>query len=385
MNTASARPKTPRGVVDSTFCVGSVEELGVNPETVRAFLRTSWKQETVLSLQPFYDWQFRSLPEGEGKDHCLVVADEEGGVHGFMGVNLHTFNLRGQALRGAELTTWIHAEEARGSYAVEVLKTLQRSYDVVVGAGISDEALPVYTGMGFRIVSHLPRYVRIFNWRPLCACSRISPLGRRLIAQRDLGTPVAYRAHRASLYDLDDVVAEVHAHFNGYSRDARYLQWRYADHPFFRYHIFRVEGPGTTAGVILRLDEAPGFRFVHVIDVLGPAAAIPAVVSFVEGFSREHDAAFADLTCTSIRMAHPFWYRGWFSVLDDAAVGVPHLFHPIEFRDPPTTSLTLWARDHLEALLDLSRLYVTKGDCDLDRPTMVFLRQHPVQHVGGTA
>jgi hypothetical protein len=44
-------------------------------------------------------------------------------------------------------------------------------------------------------------------------------------------------------------------------------------------------------------------------------------------------------------------------------------------RTPPTTSLILWAKDDIGALLDRSRLYVTKGDCDMDRPTTLYLEK----------
>jgi hypothetical protein len=62
--------------------------------------------------------------------------------------------------------------------------------------------------------------------------------------------------------------------------------------------------------------------------------------------------------------------------MDDAEVQVTSLFHPLEFRDPPTTSLMLWARDEMAELLDIGRLYFVKGDLDLDRPTGAYYEAH---------
>jgi len=42
----------------------------------------------------------------------------------------------------------------------------------------------------------------------------------------------------------------------------------------------------------------------------------------------------------------------------------------MELRSPPTTSLIYWSRDNFEDMADTSRLYITKQDADLDRPTM---------------
>ena len=54
MNTTAAQPKTPGVGGGLAFRVGSVEELGVNPETVRAFIRASWNRETAMGLESFY-------------------------------------------------------------------------------------------------------------------------------------------------------------------------------------------------------------------------------------------------------------------------------------------------------------------------------------------
>jgi hypothetical protein len=70
-------------------------------------------------------------------------------------------------------------------------------------------------------------------------------------------------------------------------------------------------------------------------------------------------------------------------VLDDRDVQVTNLFHPPELRDPATTSLVLWSRDGLPDLLDLGRLYLTKGDLDLDRPTLAYYERHGL--AGGRA
>jgi hypothetical protein len=42
----------------------------------------------------------------------------------------------------------------------------------------------------------------------------------------------------------------------------------------------------------------------------------------------------------------------------------------------PHHILILWARDDVGALIDRSRVYITKGDCDMDRPTLLYLEEH---------
>ena len=59
--------------------------------------------------------------------------------------------------------------------------------------------------------------------------------------------------------------------------------------------------------------------------------------------------------------------------MDDPLVGLPSLFHPVELRIPPTTSLVIWAAEDRARLYDFSQLHLTKADLDLDRPTLAYL------------
>jgi hypothetical protein len=93
----------------------------------------------------------------------------------------------------------------------------------------------------------------------------------------------------------------------------------------------------------------------------------------------EQLAALADFYCNADPIGHQFWSHGWFSCVDDFHTQVPNWFYPIDMRIPPTTSLILWARDDVGALLDRSRVYITKGDCDMDRPTLNYFEAKGIE------
>ena len=104
----------------------------------------------------------------------------------------------------------------------------------------------------------------------------------------------------------------------------------------------------------------------------------PAALAFLEALCRERGAALADFYCSADPIGHGFWSHGWFSAVDDFYLQVPNWFYPIDMRTPPTTSLILWARDDVGSLLDRSRVFITKGDCDMDRPTLRYLEEHGI-------
>jgi len=110
-------------------------------------------------------------------------------------------------------------------------------------------------------------------------------------------------------------------------------------------------------------------RILHVMDLFGTPNALSKGVAFIEQYALEHGFDVIDFYSTHGGVNAALISHEWFSVLDDTCFEFPHLFQPLEMRHPPTTSLIYWAREGMAQMADLSRLYVTKQDADLDRPT----------------
>lgn len=362
------------------YRVAEVDELGpAAAAAVGGFIAQHWKRRVALSIPRFFDWQFRDPPADFGRNRCVVALDAADRIRAFMGVTRRDLCLAGRRVRAVELTTWVVDEELRGrGVGRAILRHIQASHEAVVGMGISDSALSLYLRAGFRYLRHLPRYVKIFNPDAVEPISEITAVGRKVIRQGTSVAPPAQRSEPISFSEAARSAEPLHAHCHCLVRDAAQLDWRYARHPCYRYQAFRVGQGPRAACVILRVDEKPSLRIVHVVDVLGEESSIPAVVAFLEAFCRERGVDLADFTCSLDRIGHVFWHCGWLSAVDDFYIQVPNWFYPIEMRHPPTTSLILWARDDMLSLSDRSRLYVTKGDCDADRPTLEYLEEHGI-------
>lgn len=360
--------------------IEEAQKLNIDPDKITAFIEREWKRQITLSLPWFYAWQFQHSPTNDGKDRSIVVVDDDG-VQGFMGLNTRNFFLDGQCVKGAELTTWMISEKVRGQgYAKKMLALLKEKYDVLVGMGITEMAVPVYTQLDFKYLRHIPRFVRIFNVEQIKTFSQISELGLKLIEKHRSLPRVDYHANRVYLNKTGASTQFLHHHFNCFSRETEYLEWRYLHHPVYHYETFHVESGSGTAVVILRIEQKESLKIVHVIDIYPKdLSVLPAVICFLEDFGRKTNADFSDFFCTTDHLGHVFWELGWFSMLNDYFVQIPSLYYPIELRIPPTTSMAIWARPNMRSLLDLGRLYITKGDCDLDRPTVQYLQEKEEQ------
>jgi GNAT superfamily N-acetyltransferase len=355
--------------MNSTITVGNADDLGIAPEAVCRFYGDNWKRRIALEVPSFYRWQFMEPPRNAGHDRCCVVVDN-GEILGVMGLNERPFLLDGVEREGAELTTWVVTEAARGrGVGKAIMAYLQDRYEVLLGMGITSAALPLYRASGFGYMRQIPRFVRVFDAEAIAPYAEMDRLAETLIEKfRDPGRS-EYKAQAKPAHELASIAAGMESGFNHFLRDGDHLRWRYEDHPVFSYQAYEVRGGGSGAGVVFRTDEVEGMKIVHVMDCFGDDADMPAALTFIDDYCREKGAHVVDFYCTSSRVNRHFRYGGWFSVQDDACFRFIHLFHPPELRDPPTTSLVYWAREDMRSLMNTDRLYVTKQDMDLDRPT----------------
>jgi GNAT superfamily N-acetyltransferase len=361
---------------------GPAHDLGVPSEAVIAFYKANWARPIALAVPSFYRWQFLEAPANEGRDLNCVALRGDSELVGVMGLNRRPFWLGGRLVRdGVELTTWVVAEAARGlGVGRGIMTSLQQTYAQMVGLGISHAAMPIYTGSGFRHLWHIPRYFRILDLEKVRPHAKIDAVGERLVSAWTGSAAVKYGAERVVAPVLARCDAVMQQRLNCYTRDAASLGWRYRDHPVYQYQCYLVNGApgGTGAAVICRADETAGIRFMHVVDCFGDDADMAAAVTFVEERARAQGAAFVDIYCSATAIARHFLAAGWFSTNDDYFFQLSHLFYPPEFRPVQTTSAVLWSREGMSDLLDFGRLYLTKGDLDLDRPTLAYYEAHGI-------
>lgn len=363
-----------------SYAVGEPDELGIGSDAVARFIKINWKRRVALGEPGFYEWQFRHPPENQGRDRCCVAVEPDGKILGVMGLNRRSFLLNGKALMGAELTTWIVAENARHRGAGgRIMKFLQTKYELLMGMGISKQSLTVFVRSGFRYMRHIPRFVRAYDLEAIKPYAEIAMLGQRMARSWSRKSPRKFHANEVSAGDLAAIAEEFSSQCNMFIRDEAALSWRFDQHPSFRYQAFKVRENGSGVGVVIRVDNIENLRIAHVIDCFGDTRDMPGALDFIDDFCGRNDIQVADFYCTGSFVSRHFMAAGWFSILDDYFFQFIHLFHPPESRSVPTTSLVYWCRNDMAELMDTGRLYVTKEDVDLDRPTMAFLERDATQ------
>jgi hypothetical protein len=355
--------------------VGSVSELGIDSRLAAVFYRDNWERKIALSDETFYNWQFKTIPSAPSLDNCVVAFDANSRkIVGVMGLNERQFSLDGERKPGAELTTWIVSKECQGSgVGPKILEYIQTKYEVLIGMGISSMALPIYMRSGFRYLNAIPRFTKVFNFDVIQDISAQTALARKLAASWGKATDGQEYHVDEGVDKAESLHARVRGRLNLFTRDVEHLKWRYVDHPYFDYKPFVITLPENESQAFVCLREETsinGFRMLHVLDCFGDEKAIPAALSFVDSYCINNNFDVVDFYCTSAKINKFLLSSGWFSTMDDKCFQMPHLFHPIELRDPPTTSLIYWAKHNFVEMCDFSKLYITKQDADFDRPTL---------------
>lgn len=362
----------------SKLIIGRAADLGVSPSDVQDFYTLHWQREIALSDPFFYQWQFINKPSNKGIDEC-VVALSANEIAGVMGVNSRAFSLKGNLLPAAELTTWVVSERHRGKgIGPAIIQNLQSQYDVLAGTGITSDALSIYLRSGFNFIRYIPRFIRVYNADQIKDYACIEPLAAKLIKQRLKGSgTVEYKVFSAGADDWNVVFKRFIERNNAFDRSSTWIEWRYIHHPHFKYQMVGLRGLDDKSILIgSRIDILPnGAKILRILDVLGDFQMYPAALVYIDQYCNNVGCCLADFFCTSASIRALLLAQGWFSTLDEPFFKFPHLFSPIELRDPATTSLIIWSRYEQSTIFDQSSLYITKQDCDLDRPTMEDLKQ----------
>ena len=355
--------------------IGTPSELGMKSEEVAAFYKNEWVRPIALGNMDFYRWQFIDVPHQEQKDSsCVAVSDGE--LVGVMGVNNRFFSMQNRVLNGAELTTWIVKESHRNKgIGPKMISYLQTKYDVLLGMGITEDALAVYLRNGFRYLRAIPRFIKVLDWEKIEPYAEYLPLAKKVDKYWSKQfVSCEYITEELDENSLKDITKNFYKESHLFSRDYEYMKWRYFDHPMFEYEVKVVyDKEYEDKGVIAVLREeisSEGLKILHVVDCFGDNKAMKAAISFILNRAKEKEVAIIDFFSAHSRVNSHFLESGWFSTLDDQFFKFPHLFQPLELREPATTSLIYWAKEDLASLCDLGKLYMTKQDCDFDRPVL---------------
>lgn len=224
----------------------------------------------------FWEWQYGGLVRtGEPFIEPLValLGDTVVGFNGVMPVRLW---VDGHYLEGAWSCDFVVAGSARrAGIGRRIKQRLLESGRLLLVSGASDDAARVHSSMGSDLSLDVQSFRRVI--RPGRKRDRLLMIFQAiqgLLHQQAQDARCRYSLEDAipGPEELDGLWARCQTGYRrAVVRDATYLRWRYAEHPFAHYRYLTARSDTGTLEAMLVLREHDGSA--HIVDYLGPAAA----------------------------------------------------------------------------------------------------------------
>lgn len=347
------------------------------PEVMQ-FLNDHWSAGHILSRdESLFKWQYAG-PSQSGLA-VLTVRDGET-LGGMMGVIPVDFCLNGTRLKGGWLTMWRSVEGfGPAQLGLQILQKTISEFPVSGTMGGNANTIKILTALRFKVQHRLNRWVKPINVEALN--SVVAALGdgydnSQLAAwsQKELITDRAWTIAEWTVETAeqwDQLWTEEFApQLVSVWRDRSYIQWRYADHPTFKYTVLvALDGAGDAAGILVyRLADIRdrSEKVARIVELLAVPGAGEALLGEMEKRTSKEGAAFADFYCTS-KICSEMLENMNFYEEDVEGTPLPSLFQPLDV-SRTALNFALKVPAEFKDALEGDNLYFTKSDCDQDRP-----------------
>lgn len=347
---------------------------------LQAFFRRTYRADYALCDLALLRWQFQHPPGGDGtRWHIKLACDGDtiAACLGFIPVHAH---IDGVLTRAAWVINWmVDAGHQQYGLGPLLMREVMREFDVTLNVGPNQAARDVLARMRWWSAGELPRYVAVLDPAAVAALAAAETLTwpeRSLELTAAIGSSTAQVTRVARYSDeatalWDRLAGSEDGRVAGTRRSAAFLNWRYADHPAFKYRMFAQYDAAALTGVaVYRVEIVRGTqhrvgRLVEYLEAVDRDRPDSALLAAVLADARSMGVSLVDFFCADPAPARRLAQHGF--VADPALLSpVPVLFQPI---DRGRSGIPFMAQSTRPGVaVAVQPWYVTKGDGDQDRP-----------------
>lgn len=356
------------------------------------FIKENFQKKYILGDEKFLEWQYGEIPAltenfKEQNQFSIILLKDGSKVLGFLGVMPFDFKILAQVKR-INFYANLFVDPKVRSLGLGVL-LMQKGVEGVDTANITaykPSISPTYKKFGdWREMGNFSRYVMIFNSRPVnglaenqglqvksspCQISAITSPPKLSKSSNGLTHNYTYIKHFGS--DFDAFWKTVNEKYKiTIERSSKYLNWRYARHPYFEYSILKAEKQGKLSGFLIYRFEAPkDFKIARIIDFV---SADEAEIGLLNKFILDVQATGADMAdfMFSGNYCHQSLKSvGFFETSKTAFDGFPIYFNPVS-TSKTFINFMVFTQDesiNKDEFHNPAAWYLIKGDSDQDRP-----------------
>ena len=254
--------------------------------------------------------------------------------------------------------------------------------DFIGVSGVGPKVDPLYRRMKYHVLEGLPRWIGVLNLdHAVTLCRRVAP-----IEEFTLKEPEVTAEEQQHCIEVLDRFSSIGSDWNelwgrrwrphifSIDRDASYMNWRYNEHPCFKYHFVTSRKEGALDGLaIFRVEIVKGqdaclVRLLEFWAAEGPAES--ALLRAVTNEARASRAILIDHFTSSCQIAKCFKDFGFRCDANGEDAVFASRFQPFD-SNPRLINAMFYANSrslNSDPLLHFSDFITVKSDGDQDRP-----------------
>jgi len=344
-------------------------------ESLRGFFEENYWPDVAIASREYFAWQLKA--DAVAAD--VITAWDGDRIVATLGFAAHPvfWGATAEPVDGAWLVAWIVKPEYRHGIGLALLRALQQRCPVVLGIGARPESERIFTRLGWGVFPSVSRYLAVFD------AERAQAFCLPGVTREDIRPPLhpsaTYSRDHAKQWAAEDYApawSRYDALRFGSVRSNEFLRWRYAEHPVYRFTVLTCGDRQRPAVCVYRIEQPSDvdwkvgrvLEFFHPSDALGRRDGLSLLRS-VEQRLAAQGCAFADHVNSSAEYGDTLSEAGWLpepagqqllAVRLQPVERVPYLRFNVEYGIRPGL-----ARPSVGAM------YVTRGDGDADRPTVI--------------
>lgn len=343
---------------------------------ILAFYRRAYRPDHPLASEKFFRWWLRDNPYNSGQGATAKLAIDGDTIAGHYGYIPARLWIRG-AVRPVFWAGNLVVDERyrRQGIGGRLVAALRDAGEIGLDLGASPIAEPMLVKDGWTHMGTLHRWVGILDAsRAEEIAADPSIVGACALFEVELQTGQGCEIREILRFGIEHDVfwhKRRAAIACATDREAKYLNWRYADHPVFRYKMYEIRSWDTVEGYAIMHEEkvqgtAVPMSVMRVVEFLTMPGFEGSLFLHLVHEARRHDAVLMDFFCASADFGSVFEKYGF--CREPASLQIARLFSPVVLSKWPISFNAVFTRNTGEKLPLQEEWYVTTGDGDQDRP-----------------
>lgn len=342
-----------------------------------SFFTECYRPNHSLCDRKFFEWQFMVKP---GDDKANIICGWDNGkllgIHAYIPLLVHWGGFK-KSIQALWTLCWVVRKQAPKGLGLLITKKIQDMSPLILSANASKTGVSFFKVLGWSVFPRIPRYICVLNKKEECVHMLSEGAG-----EEDLDAfifkPQANGSLRISEYNFnnDNYYPQWHLYPGlsfGTMRSLDYINWRYVEHPIFRYHIILEGASNRPAVCVYRIERTSGLyeaRVGRIVDFFFPndeqghgdgLNLMDAVLKHMKSIG----CAYVDFISSNKEYSEVFVSLGGCEESESRQI-LPVRLNPIERVLRHQNLVVFTGKDF--SLPRLEDMYITKSDIDADGP-----------------